>query len=49
MVVGRTRFDRRADVRGVLAVVALGLATLAGAALLVALVLRLALPGAGLG
>jgi len=46
MVVGRRRFTLRNDLRGVLTVVALALASLGVAALLMALVLGLTVAGA---
>jgi hypothetical protein len=45
MVVGRRRFTLRSDVRGVLTVTALALASLTVAALLMALVLGLTVVG----
>ncbi len=46
MVVGRRRFTLRSDLRGVLTVTVLALATLGVAALLMALVLGLTVAGA---
>jgi len=46
MVVGRRRFTLRGDLRGVLTVTALALASLTVAALLMALVLGLTVAGA---